>query len=61
MEIMALKVAGFIFLAVSILHIIRVFSKAKITINNFVVPLWVSVIGSMVALLLALFMFSGTR
>ena len=61
MEIIALKVAGFVFLTVSILQLLRVLFKVKVTANNFVVPVWLSVIASVVALLLALFMFAAAR
>ncbi|MDP3790099.1 MAG: hypothetical protein Q8R48_06850 [Candidatus Omnitrophota bacterium] len=61
MEIVALKVAGAVFLTVSIMHILRALFKAKITANNFVVPLWLSVIASIAALLLAIFMFTAVR
>ncbi len=61
MQIVALKVAGFVFLTVSSMHILRLLFKVKITANNFVVPLWLSVIASIVALLLAIFMFTAVR
>jgi len=62
MQIVALTVAGFIFLAVSIMHILRLLFKAKITVNDkMVIPLWLSAIASVVTLALAIFMFSAAR
>lgn len=61
MQITALIVAGCIFLAVSIMHLLRVIFKAKITVNDKVVPLWMSTIASPVVLLLAIYMFIAAR
>ena len=61
MQIVALKIAGFVFLAVSIMHILRMLFKVKVTANNFVIPLWLSAIASVVMLFLAIFMFSAAR
>ncbi len=58
MQDIALKVAGFVFGLVAILHLLRVLFKVKFTANNIVIPLWLSVVASIVALLLALFMFA---
>ena len=62
MQIVALTVAGFIFLAVSIMHILRLLFKVKITVNDkMVMPLWLSAIASVVTLTFAIFMFSAAR
>ena len=62
MAITALKVAGFIFLFVSIMQLMRVVVKAKIVVNDkIVIPLWISMIASPVMLLLSIYMFIATR
>ena len=62
MAITALKVAGFIFLFMSIMQLIRVIVKAKIVVNDkIVIPLWISMIASPVLLLLAIYMFVNAR
>jgi len=61
-QIVALTVAGFIFLAVSIMHILRLLFKVKITVNDkMVMPLWLSAIASVVTLTFAIFIFSAAR
>jgi hypothetical protein len=58
MQIMALKTAGVVFLAMSIIQFIRVISKAKVVVNDRIsIPLWLSMIASPVLLLLAIYMF----
>jgi len=57
MQIVALKVAGFIFLAMSIMQFLRVVFKVKITANGKVIPLWLSMIAAPVMLALAIYMF----
>lgn len=59
MQKLALIVAGIIFLAVSLLHFLR-YSKAwTIVINDFTVPMQWSVYGGIVALILAIWMFTA--
>ncbi len=59
MQNLALKVAGCIFVIVAIMQLLRVLFKVKIVVNdNIIVPIWLSVVASIVALLLALFMFA---
>jgi len=48
-----LKIAAFVFIFLALLHAARVFLKVKVTVGKFVVPLWLSLIGIIVALLLA--------
>jgi hypothetical protein len=54
---MALKVAGIIFLLVSIMHLLRFILKIEVIIAGFMVPLWFSIFGFIFALLLSLWMF----
>lgn len=62
MAIMALKIAGSVFLFMSIAQLIRVIAKAKIVVNDrIVIPLWVSMIASPVLLSLAIYMFIAAR
>jgi len=57
MQIIALKVAWFIFLAMSIMQLLRVVFKVKVTANDKVIPLWLSMIAAPVMLALAIYMF----
>ena len=59
MQNLELTVPGAVFLLVSVMHILRLFYKIKVTIGNFTVPLWYSSVGAMVALLLSIWMFSS--
>jgi len=62
MQITALKVAGSIFLVMSIMQLIRVIVKAKVVVNDkIVIPLWLSMIAAPVMLLLAVYMFTAAR
>lgn len=53
----ALIVAGTIFLIVSILHLARLIFRLEAKIGKFVVPLWISIFGFIIPLLLSLWMF----
>lgn len=61
MKKFALNVAGMIFTAVCILHIVRYFKGWKIVFNNFTVPMDWSITGAIIAGLLALLMFIAAR
>lgn len=54
---MALRVAGVIFLLVAIMHLLRFFLKAQVSVAGTPVRLYVSLIGFVAALLLAIWMF----
>jgi len=54
-----LAVAGVFFLLVSIMHLLRLIFRARITVEKFSVPLWLSVIGFLVPLFLAVWMFKS--
>ena len=54
-------VAGFIFLAIAVAHLLRIFQGWQVTIADDVVPLWISWVGLAVAGLLALMLFRESR
>jgi len=58
---MALKVAGGVFLLVSMAHLLRLIFKAEIIISGFTVPLWYSAFGFVFALLLSLWLFKSQQ
>ncbi len=57
----ALKVAGIIFLLVAIMHLLRVILNTEIIIAGFIVPVWASIFGFIIPLLLALWMFKSLK
>jgi hypothetical protein len=58
MEKTALLTAGIIFLIVSILHLLRALSRIEVKIGNYIMPIWLSVLGFVFPLLLSLWMFN---
>ena len=57
----ASKVAGIVFLLVAVMHLLRFLFKVEAVIGGFTVPLWYSLIGSVIALLLSLWMFKADK
>lgn len=57
MQKAALFTAGILFLVVSVMHLLRLFYNVEVKIKNFVVPLWASIVGFIVSLGLAIWMF----
>ena len=57
----ALRVAGAIFLVISLLQLSRVFLRFRISLENTEIPIFVSAIAFVVALVLALWMFRSAR
>jgi len=55
----ALKVAGIIFLLVSMLHLLRFIFKVRVTIGKFTVPIWFSVAAFIVTFLLSYWIFQN--
>ena len=49
----ALKVAAVVFIFVALIHAARLILKVKIKVGNFDIPVWLSIVGITVALLLA--------
>ena len=56
-----LKVAGIIFLVVSLAHLARLIFKVELIIGGFIMPLWFSVLGFIIPLLLSLWMFKSLK
>lgn len=61
MKDIAVTIAGVVFLAVAVMHLVRLIFKVKVTVGNFVVPLWYSAVGFAVTLLLALWMLKSAK
>ena len=57
----ALKVAGVIFLVVSVIHLLRVILKTEVIIAGYVLPVWISILGFIFPLLLSLWMFKSVK
>lgn len=57
MQTIALNIAAFIFFAMSIVQLLRVIFKVKVTVNDKVLPVGLSMIMSPILLLLAIYMF----
>ena len=53
----ALFVAGIMFGLFALVHLIRLFSKFEVTVGGRIIPMWVSVVGLLVAVTLSLWMF----
>lgn len=60
-QILALKVAAGVFLLVCLAHILRIIFRLKVSIGNFVIPLWVSYVGALISLLFSLWMIGATK
>ena len=58
---MALKVAGTVFLLVAIMHLLRLLLKVQLSVAGNNVRLYMSLIGFVVALLLAMWMFAASK
>jgi len=56
-----LYLAGIIFVLVATAHIVRLLLEVEILVNGWVLPLWVSVVGSVVPVLLAWLCFRAAR
>lgn len=61
MQKTALKTSGFIFLLVALLHLLRLIFKLKVMIGGFAVPFWVSVLGLVIPMALAAWMFKASK
>ena len=57
MEDTALTVGGLVFLAISILHLLRFILKIEVKIASWIMPLWLSVLGFLGFVILAFWMF----
>jgi hypothetical protein len=61
MKDIALKTAGVIFLLVSILHLLRIILKVEVIVGGLTLPLWTSIAGFLLGILLALWFFSALK
>ena len=57
----ALTVAGAIFFLAFIVHLFRIALKIEIVVAGFVVPMWSSIFGFIIALFLSLWMFKSIK
>jgi hypothetical protein len=57
----ALMAAGVVFVLVFLLHLVRLITRFDITVAKKTIPLWVNVIGLLVAGFLAFWMFAAAR
>lgn len=57
----ALRLAGVIFLLVSLAHLLRLVFRVEVTVGAFTCPLWISAVGAAVLFVLALWMFKASR
>lgn len=53
----ALVVSGVIFGLIALMHLLRLAYSAKVTIGSRSIPMWVSVLGFVIPLVLSLWMF----
>jgi len=56
-----LYIAGMIFVLVAIAHVVRLLLEVEILINGWVLPLWVSLAGSVVPAILAWLCFRAAK
>jgi hypothetical protein len=57
-KVLALRAAGVVFLLVAMMHFFRLLWKIQISVAGVRVPLYLSLIGFVLALLLAIWMFT---
>jgi putative flippase GtrA len=57
----ALMIAGVIFGLISLIHLLRILLTVEITIAGYLIPIWVSWAGFIVAFILSLLMFMARR
>jgi len=56
-----LYIAGTIFLLVATAHVVRLLLEVEIVMSGWVLPLWVSVVGAVIPVILAWFCFRAAR
>ena len=54
----ALITAGIVFALVGLMHLLRLIYKWQVTFEGKTIPMWVSVLGFIIPLLLSIWMFS---
>lgn len=57
----ALLAAGIIFAIVSLVHLLRVYTKFDLIIAGVSIPIWANVVGFIISFLLAIWMFKARR
>lgn len=57
----ALIVAGVIFCIVALMHLLRLFYRSQVIIAGRTIPIWISVIGFIIPLMLAIWMFVASQ
>jgi len=57
----ALITAGVIFAIVAVLHLSRLATKFQVVVGGYEIPIWANVGGSLVAGLLAIWMFAAAK
>jgi len=61
MQQVMLYIAGMVFVLVAIAHIMRLLLEVEIVMSGWVLPLWVSVAGAVVPVILAWLCFRAAR
>ena len=57
----ALMIAGIVFGIISLVHLLRSLLMTEITIAGYIIPMWVSWLGFIVAFILSVLMFMARR
>lgn len=55
------KIAVIVFSLVSLMHLLRLFFGSEVTVNGGIVPMWLSVLGFLVAAVLAVMLWKEAR
>ena len=58
---LALRAAGTVFLLVALMHLLRFIFKVEVIVAGFTVPLWFSLVGLIVALMLSMWLFRSAK
>jgi hypothetical protein len=57
----ALKVAGIVFFMVAMAHLLRSMLRFEIIIGGYALPVWYSLVGFIIPLLLSIWMFKAVK
>ena len=57
----ALRASGAVFLLVALMHFLRFIFKVEVIVAGFTVPLWYSLVGLIVALMLSMWLFRSAK
>ncbi len=61
MQKTALYTSGAVFAAVAVAHVVRLITGFEIVVGGVIVPVWVSFLGALIAVLLAVWMAVAAR